>query len=93
MHLSGWSTEDAELLDPLLNRLNSLLPKVEKQTHILHLATNGEILPHIDNVEASGSWILGVSLGYPRIMRMENIADPVDSFELLLPPGSVYIQR
>ena len=49
--------------------------------------------PHIDNVRASGTWILGVSLGNTRILRLENVTDPSDSYELALPSGSVYLQR
>jgi len=63
------------------------------QTHLLHLASHGEILPHVDNVFASGSWILGVSLGAARILRMEHVEDENDCFDVLLPSGSVYVQR
>ncbi|KAF9517903.1 hypothetical protein BS47DRAFT_1290337 [Hydnum rufescens UP504] len=40
------------------------------QTHLLHLASNGAIFPHVDNVEASGGTIMGVSLGAERVMRL-----------------------
>lgn len=94
------------------------------QTHLLHLSTNGAIAPHVDNVDASGSIIMGVSLGSPRVLRMVRRASrPVSgvegrhasphssetelgsdeestgkvstatAFEVLLSPGSVYIQR
>ena len=49
--------------------------------------------PHVDNVHASGTWILGVSLGNTRILRLENVKDPADSYEIALPSGSVYLQR
>jgi alkylated DNA repair protein alkB family protein 7 len=39
---------------------------------------------------ASGSWILGVSLGAERIMRMEGSEG---MFDVLLPSGSVYLQK
>lgn len=48
---------------------------------------------HVDNVQASGTWILGVSLGNTRVLRLENVTDPSDSYELALPSGSVYLQR
>ena len=51
------------------------------------------IKPHVDNTEASGSWILGVSLGSLRGLRLENVEDSSDTFEMTLPSGSVYIQR
>jgi len=74
------------------------------QTHLLHLGSAGAIDPHVDNVDASGSMIMGVSLGPPRIMRMTRRTrndgrsctkdiHAVDAFEVLLLPGSVYIQR
>ena len=70
-----------------------MLPTEKTQTHLLHLASDGEVLPHIDNVEASGSFILGVSLGANRIMHMEAVDNAEDSFDVLLESGSVYIQR
>ncbi|KAK7693678.1 hypothetical protein QCA50_003248 [Cerrena zonata] len=92
MHVSSWPEEYPEM-PSLLDRLKSVHPDEPTQTHILHLASDGEILPHIDNLQASGSWILGVSLGSSRILRIENVDDPTDVHELMLPSGSVYLQR
>ncbi|KIP08164.1 hypothetical protein PHLGIDRAFT_104744 [Phlebiopsis gigantea 11061_1 CR5-6] len=92
IHVSSWPDDQPEL-QRLLQRLQELHPPVPTQTHILHLASDGEIQPHVDNTEASGSWILGVSLGSPRGLRLENAEDPSDTFEMILPSGSVYIQR
>lgn len=39
------------------------------------------------------SWILGVSLGDERILRLENPSSPEERYELPLPSGSVYLQR
>ena len=40
------------------------------------------------------SWILGVSLGDERVLRLENRnALLEDSHEIALPSGSVYVQR
>ena len=111
---------NAPPLSPIVNRLHGLFsshysearhnPKHEQgssaytQTHLLHLGTAGAIDPHVDSIDASGSMIMGVSLGAPRIMRMarrtrneernctKNI-HTADAFEVLLLPGSVYIQR
>jgi len=93
MHLTEWAPEDKEQIMTLMARLDALIPDIDTQTHILHLASEGEIRPHIDNVEASGAWILGVSLGSPRILRMQKARDDRDVFDILLPSGSVYIQR
>lgn len=92
-HVSQWPTSDAPLVEPLLSRLKSLIPDVKTQMHLLQLGSDGEILPHVDNIEASGSWILGLSLGAPRVLRMENIDDEGETFDVLLPSGSVYVQR
>ena len=87
MHLSSWPESD------ILERLRSLCPAEKTQMHLLHLASDGEILPHVDNVEGSGSFILGVSLGASRIMRIEAVDSIEDSFDVLLESGCVYIQR
>ncbi|KAJ4479477.1 hypothetical protein C8R41DRAFT_772031 [Lentinula lateritia] len=92
MHLTSWPTNEILGLLPVLNRLHSLIPSHNIQTHLLHLASDGEILPHVDNVSASGRWILGVSLGSERILRLESCTHPDEGAEILLPSGSVYIQ-
>lgn len=81
-------------LDPVLAKLRAQLPPelaVHHQCHVLHLASDGEILPHIDNVKASGSCILGISLGSARVLRLENCDG--HRYEVVLEPGSYYIQR
>ncbi|KAG2020445.1 hypothetical protein CC2G_005786 [Coprinopsis cinerea AmutBmut pab1-1] len=94
MPLSSWP--DAAGLPAILERLHSLCPTKDIQTHLLHLSSYGDILPHVDNIEASGTWIMGVSLGDERVLRMEGAAgdsDRIEAYELLLPSGSVYLQR
>ena len=109
MHVSSWPQDIPELL-PLLDRLLTVHPSAETQTHLLHLASDGEILvrnspptracaltialkPHVDNLGASGSWILGVCLGSARVLRLENTENESDSYELMLPSGCVYMQK
>ncbi|EIN07760.1 hypothetical protein PUNSTDRAFT_114229 [Punctularia strigosozonata HHB-11173 SS5] len=92
MHVSSWPEADALGVTPLLTRLRTLFPMSDTQMHLLHLASDGEILPHVDNVEASGSWILGVSLGSTRTLRLERVDDPSDAYQVALPSGSVYLQ-
>lgn len=83
----------------LMKRLYSLLPvppPMDKipppstTTHLLHLAPHGQILPHVDNVDASGSVIIGLSLGAERILRLESQGH---GWEVLLKSGSVYRQK
>lgn len=92
MHLSSWPEDQNPGLSCILARLQGLYPTSNIQTHLLHLSSAGEILEHVDNIEASGTWILGVSLGAARILRMESTSNPEASFEVLLPSGSVYLQ-
>ncbi len=92
MHLTSWG-EDYPLVHPILDRLRPLIPDAATQTHLLHLGSEGEIFPHIDNIHASGSWILGVSLGAERVMRLQSTMNEKDAFDLILPSGSVYVQQ
>jgi alkylated DNA repair protein alkB homolog 7 len=81
-------------LKPILERLYSLCPSQNIQAHLLHLASYGEILPHVDNTSASGSWIVGVSLGAERTLRMEGPFEGLQrTFDVPLPSGSAYLQR
>lgn len=91
--MSSWPEDRNPGLSLILARLQGLYPTPDIQTHLLHLSSRGEILSHVDNIQASGTWILGVSLGAARILRMESTSDPEDSFDVLLQSGSVYIQR
>ncbi|KIK97183.1 hypothetical protein PAXRUDRAFT_825192 [Paxillus rubicundulus Ve08.2h10] len=94
MHISSWPESQVPGLTSILDRLRALYPSPDIQTHLLHLSSSGEILPHIDNVCASGVWIMGVSLGATRMLRMAstNITAP-KIFDTMLPSGSVYLQR
>ncbi|EPQ58381.1 hypothetical protein GLOTRDRAFT_57321 [Gloeophyllum trabeum ATCC 11539] len=91
-HLTAWPEHELQGLTPVLKRLYDLTPTRDVQTHLLHLASDGEIRPHVDNVTASGNWILGVSLGADRILRLESM-DESDNYDVLLPSGSLYIQE
>ncbi|PPQ77532.1 hypothetical protein CVT25_011329 [Psilocybe cyanescens] len=93
MHLSSWPIDKFCDLKSVLDRLYSLCPTQDVQTHILHLASHGEILPHVDNTSASGRWILGVSLGHERVLKMREESQDGHEFSLTLPSGSVYLQR
>ena len=91
--------EGDPVLKSALGRLETLYPSTgNTQTHLLHLASNGEIHPHVDNIGASGCWILGVSLGSERTLRMESVEGGIDgipqpTFDVSLSSGSVYIQK
>ncbi|OCF75219.1 hypothetical protein I204_04072 [Kwoniella mangroviensis CBS 8886] len=89
-----------------LSKLYTLLPEISTSmskstsippegtiTHLLHLSPKGEILPHVDNLEASGKYICGVSLGGERILRLRAKGKKEDGWDVRLNSGSVYLQR
>ncbi|WVQ85507.1 hypothetical protein IAT38_007672 [Cryptococcus sp. DSM 104549] len=75
------------------------LPPAGTLTHLLHLAPGGEILPHVDNLEASGRVICGACLGGERTMRLRRKKEDAqeggegEGWDVRLPSGSVYVQR
>lgn len=83
----------------------SVSPPPHLILHLLHLSSTGAIFPHVDNLDAFGHTIVGISLGGERIMHFKRtedtaeeaaVADPEagpSEFEVLLEPGSAYIQR
>src|ERR1700678_1393827 len=93
IHLSSWPLDDFKGLRAAVERLHSLCPTKDIQTHLLHLASYGDILPHVDNISASGTWIIGVSLGDERILKMTEIKGEKREFYVPLSSGSVYLQR
>jgi alkylated DNA repair protein alkB family protein 7 len=82
-----------------VNRDEPFAAPLQTTTHALHLSPEGKIDPHVDNIDASGSVIVGVSLGGERILRLEqDAADRKErggsaGWEVLLPSGSVYVQK
>ncbi|WVR05643.1 hypothetical protein IAU60_002665 [Kwoniella sp. DSM 27419] len=106
--LSSLPPSPEPILTTTLARLYALLPDMPPihpvslppqgtLTHLLHLAPDGEILPHVDNLEASGSVICGVSLGAERTLRLQRKGDgpgeAEEGWDVRLPSGSVYLQR
>lgn len=102
----GWPTlETYELvrraLDESLAKVGLDAPPHERTlTHLLHLASDGRISPHVDNREASGRIIVGISLGSERVVRFKRTPEATgeetqgapEEFAIVLKPGSVYVQ-
>jgi len=65
--------------------------------HLLELADQtGEILPHIDNVEQSGSFVAGICLGSDAVVRFSSVGNwigEVGHVDVLLKKGCFYAQR
>lgn len=93
MHVTSWP-DDIPELSHLLHRIGNFHPQEVTQTHLLHLASDGEIQPHVDHLTAFGAWIASVSLGADRILRLEKLgSDGSLPFDIILPSGSVYVQK
>ncbi|WVW80382.1 hypothetical protein I302_102363 [Kwoniella bestiolae CBS 10118] len=104
--LSSLPPNPSSNLVSTISKLYSLLPDLPPSqlqsdqippegtiTHLLHLSPAGEILPHVDNLEASGKYICGVSLGGERIMRLRRKDRKDEGWDVRLGSGSVYLQR
>jgi len=81
-------------VEPIVDKLAKLTPFAPEHLilHALHLSARGYIEGHVDNVEASGGMIMGLSLGAPRIMRMTGVEEEAGKvFQCLLGHGDVYV--
>lgn len=73
---------------PLLHdRAKNFLP-----LHILDLAQDGAIGPHLDHLDYSGNIIGALSLLSDRIIRFHHVKNTQDEFEMLVPRRSFYLQ-
>lgn len=68
-------------------------PNTIEETHVLDLAADGEIKPHIDSVKFCGDVIAGVSLLSSCVMSMQHQENPAKWIHALLPRRSLYIMR
>ncbi len=63
--------------------------------HLIDLAEDGFIKPHVDSIKFSGDIVSGLSLLSPAIMQLKGDAeqgmDPSSIIRLLLPPRSLYV--
>lgn len=66
---------------------NTILP-----IHLLELDAGGYIRPHIDNLEASGSMIAGLSLKSDCTLRFSSSSSG-DCWQQIVPQRSLYLQR
>ncbi|GAA5828491.1 hypothetical protein JCM11251_000818 [Rhodosporidiobolus azoricus] len=77
---------------------STLSPPPHLIMHLLHLSSRGSIRPHVDNLEAFGRQIVGISLGGERVLRFKQVSEPPEEerdgpeeFEVLVPPGSAFL--
>ncbi|TYZ67143.1 hypothetical protein PybrP1_009705 [[Pythium] brassicae (nom. inval.)] len=91
MERSRWSTETKRVLDrlrelPILPRGVEYFPAV----HVIDLAEDGYIKPHVDSIKFSGRVVAGVSLLSPSIMRFKK-EHGESIIDALLPRRSFYM--
>lgn len=95
----------------IINKCKTIVSKALKKEinflppHLIDLAQDGQISPHVDSIKFSGDLIAGLSLLSTRILRLEqcvhedNIVKGSGDkphptyFEIYLPPRSMYILR
>jgi alkylated DNA repair protein alkB family protein 7 len=90
---SRWNKKNEEII----NRVRSLAfpPNVSplKLVHVLDLAKNGVIKPHVDSVRFCGTTIAGISLLSSSIMRLRLEEDKEVYCDVLLPRLSLYVMK
>lgn len=93
--ISDWGSDlESAICRDIVERIKAsvnLPPEtVWLDSHILDLASDGEILSHVDHAGYSGGVIAGLSLVSPCVMHFQR---KQEHFSILLEPGSLYIQR
>ncbi|CAH1242650.1 ALKBH7 [Branchiostoma lanceolatum] len=90
---SDWSEQS----QPILRRVRRLaFPPGVPQVHLVHvldLAKDGWIKPHVDSVKFAGNTIAGLSLLSPCVMRLVHNDNKAWIADVLLKPRSLYIMR
>ncbi|XP_041464467.1 alpha-ketoglutarate-dependent dioxygenase alkB homolog 7, mitochondrial-like [Lytechinus variegatus] len=90
---SRWS----EVNSPIIQRIrDQAFPAGSPQltlVHVLDLAQNGYIKPHVDSVKFCGSTIAGLCLLSPAVMRLVHEENNDQWVNALLNPRSLYIMR
>jgi alkylated DNA repair protein alkB family protein 7 len=87
---SKWSQETRQILEKL--HFLPILPKeltYFPQVHVIDLAEDGFIKPHIDSIKFSGCIVAGLSLLSPSIMRFQQ-ENGTNYIEAMLPRRSFY---
>ena len=83
-------TQFPTLVNIMRTRISGqMMGKYILPVHILELRHDGEILPHIDNINYSGSIIAGLSLQQDSVLTLSNAEE---SESIILPRRSFYRQ-
>jgi hypothetical protein len=78
----------------LRRKVLTLFPSTTRwhPVHVLDLASWGGIQAHVDN-DSGGQFVVGVCLASSAVMRLRSRSNPENRFDVLLEPGSLYVQR
>ena len=81
-----------EPTQPLIQRLRSMvLPPLLPHTHVLDLASEGFITPHVDSVQYCGSSLAVLSLLSDAVIKLEHTEREDQWFKVLIKRYSVYV--
>nr|XP_002732369.2 PREDICTED: alpha-ketoglutarate-dependent dioxygenase alkB homolog 7, mitochondrial-like [Saccoglossus kowalevskii] len=90
---SRWSDSNKQIIQRV--RDVAFPPGVQQLplVHVIDLADNGYIKPHIDSVKFCGNIITGLSLLSSSIMRLVHDKNKELKIDILLKPRSLYVMR
>ncbi|XP_038056363.1 alpha-ketoglutarate-dependent dioxygenase alkB homolog 7, mitochondrial-like isoform X1 [Patiria miniata] len=90
---SQWSVKSQAVLRRIRQVAFSSREQQLSLVHVLDLAQDGYIKPHVDSVKFCGSTITGVSLLSTAIMRLAKQNNPEHWVNVVLKPRSLYVIR
>ena len=90
---SNWNRENQLIISRIVDTAFEPQDKVLSNVHILDLAEDGVIKPHIDSVRFCGRTIAGLSLLTDSVMRLTHHQEPAIVADLLLKRRSLYIMK
>lgn len=90
---SEWNEHNSKVLERIRNIAFFTEASLIKPVHILDLAKEGYIKPHIDSVRFCGDTIAGLSLLSSSVMRLSMENNKAVFVDILLPQRSLYIMK
>jgi len=90
---SAWNENNSKIIEKIRKAAFRDDVGQLQHVHILDLAKDGFIKPHVDSVKFCGDTIAGLSLLSDCVMRLTNETDKNLSFDILLKRRSLYIMK
>jgi len=88
-----WNDDNKKILDRIKNLAFPPDAVPLQHIHVLDIAKEGYIKPHVDSVRFCGNVITGLSLLSTAVMRLVHEKEPHLRADVLLPQKSLYIMR